>query len=88
MHASLSQSEMPNGANAMTGTERTLPAEKRDWYDWIVTVLASVVVVFIWKFAAWGATFLPWISMNQDQWFVMFVATSLALHLHTKRHAS
>jgi hypothetical protein len=71
-----------------TGTEPTLTTDERGWYERIINILASVVLVLIWKLIAWGLTFThlgPDPGMTADQWFAMLIAIHVALGTKGKR---
>lgn len=65
-----------------------LMADERSWYDRIINILASVVLVLIWKLCAWGLSFThlgPEPGMTTDQWFVLLIAMHVALNAKGKR---
>lgn len=57
--------------------------EKR-FYDWFINLLASVLLVVIWRAAAWGGYHLGWTD-SEDRLFMFIVAGSVALHLPSNR---
>ena len=53
--------------------------------DWFVNVAASLILVLLWKGAAWLFAYWHFTSQTEDEWFMMFVAVSLALNIPGRR---
>lgn len=59
---------------------------KRKWYDRIINVLASVVLLLLWKGCAWAlAKYVPGTHSTEDEFFLWIVAAYVALNLDGKR---
>lgn len=65
-------------------SDRQPEGKRFNWRERLENLFTSAIVVIAWKLLAWACTYLPHTSWTQDQWFMMFVAASLALHLPSR----
>lgn len=51
------------------------------WYKTLLNFVASLVLVLLWKTAAWLMSFFPGIHSTQDELFMFLVAMTVALNI-------